>query len=287
MQGLRDFVPTETKIKFIDQLLKVGFDTIDFGSFVSPKAVPQMADTAAVLKAIAPSASKLLVIAANERGAETALTHSRIDYVGFPMSVSETFQRRNTNQSIERGLDVLSRIHNIATGGGKNTVAYLSMAFGNPYGDPISPEYVAEMAVRVAAMGIKIISLADTVAAADPALIGVTYKAVLEAAARHGFNDIEWGVHLHTKPSEAQGKIKAAYDAGCRRFDVAVGGMGGCPFAKPGREMTGNMPTEAIAAFIKGTLDVPLSSIGIDEAALIDAVALQKETFAASAAAKM
>lgn len=241
MQGLSGFIDTAIKAAYINQLLQVGFDTIDFGSFVSPKAIPQMRDTADVLDLLDlfDSKSKLLAIIANTRGAEDALVFEQIDYLGFPLSISETFQQRNTNKSIQEALQSVEEIQNLAEVKGKTLVTYLSMGFGNPYGDAYSPELVAEFVEKLDGMGIKIISFADTVGSANPELIQKLFEVNIQA-----FPHIEFGAHLHSKAEDVEYKVKAALKAGCKRFDAALKGFGGCPMAKD--DLVGNVATESL-----------------------------------------
>ena len=245
MQGIQAFIPTENKIRYINQLLKVGFDTIDFGSFVSSKAVPQMKDTSAVLEGIQldGSNSKLLAIVANKRGAEEAVIFNEISYLGFPLSISETFQQRNTKKSIVEALNEIETIRDICDQNDKELIVYLSMGFGNPYGDLYNSEIVVQFCSILETMGVNIISLADTVGAATPNEISSLFSLV-----KTNFAGLELGVHLHSNPMQAHLKIEAAYDAGCRRFDGAIKGFGGCPFAED--ELVGNIPTEAILTFL-------------------------------------
>ena len=240
MQGIHEFIPTEKKIKYIQSLLAVGFDTIDFGSFVSPKAIPQMADTAEVLAGLdlSNTKSKLLAIIANERGAEEAARHEAIDFLGYPFSVSETFQMRNTNATIADSLGRIEKIQNIAVQSNKKLVVYLSMGFGNPYGDEWSLEIVANWSEKLHLnFGIDILALSDTVGVADPSTIKALFSSLIPA-----LPSVEFGAHLHANPASFEGKLRAAYEAGCRRFDGAIKGYGGCPMAKD--DLTGNMPTE-------------------------------------------
>lgn len=239
MQGLHDFIPTATKIEYINQLLKVGFDTIDFGSFVSPKAIPQLVDTAEVLANLdlANTSSKLLAIVANVKGAETAVQHPEIKYIGFPFSISETFQQRNTNSSIAQSLETVKTIQSLCVKNNKELVLYISMGFGNPYGDVWNTEIVEKWVQEMNALGIKIISLSDTIGIANPDSISYLFKHLIPT-----FPTIEFGAHLHTTPNTWQEKIDAAYQNGCRRFDGALKGFGGCPMASD--KLTGNMPTE-------------------------------------------
>ncbi|PWH86786.1 hydroxymethylglutaryl-CoA lyase [Brumimicrobium oceani] len=240
MQGISEFIPTTTKISYINEILKVGFDTVDFGSFVSPKAIPQMRDTASVLDKLdlSKTQSKLLAIVANERGAKDAATFEEIDYLGYPFSISETFQQRNTNTSIEGSLNRLENIQNTAINSNKKLVVYLSMGFGNPYGDDWNTETVLKWASRLnKELGIDILSLSDTIGVSEPGTITSILNGILPE-----LPNAEIGVHLHTTPDTYQEKVKAAYDAGCRRFDGAIRGFGGCPMAKD--DLVGNMPTE-------------------------------------------
>jgi hydroxymethylglutaryl-CoA lyase len=245
MQGLPDFIPTATKTAYLNTLLQVGFDTLDFGSFVSPKAIPQLRDTAEVLAGLdlSTTRTKLLAIVANLRGAETALEHPEISYLGFPLSVSETFQRRNTNQSPAEALAEVAAMHERCEQHGKTLVTYLSMGFGNRYGDAWSPEIVTDFTAKLAALGIRIVALSDTIGASTEATIKPLFSALILA-----FPGIEFGAHLHTTPTSWHEKVAAAYQAGCRRFDGAIGGIGGCPMAAD--ELTGNMATENLLAFL-------------------------------------
>ncbi|MDQ2769060.1 MAG: hydroxymethylglutaryl-CoA lyase [Bacteroidota bacterium] len=245
MQGLTEFIPTATKTAYLNALLRVGFDTLDFGSFVSPKAIPQLRDTAEVLAGLDLSATKtkLLAIVANRRGAETAVQHPEISYLGFPLSVSETFQRRNTNQSTSEALADVAAMHELCERHGKTLVAYLSMGFGNPYGDAWSPEIVTHFTQQLAALGVRIVALSDTVGASTAATITPLFSALIPA-----FPAIEFGAHLHTTPTTWREKVAAAYEAGCRRFDGAIGGIGGCPMAAD--ELTGNMATENLLSYL-------------------------------------
>lgn len=244
MQGIRDFIPTEKKVNYIQSLLRVGFDTIDFGSFVSPKAIPQMADTAAVLSKLdlSKTRSKLLSIVANVRGAEEASKHPQIDYLGYPFSISENFQMRNTHTTIVESIDVLQEILAIANKTGKEVVAYLSMGFGNPYGDPWNVEIVGEWTEKLSKMGVRILSLSDTVGTSTPEVIDYLFSNLIPQ-----YPAIEFGAHLHTTPDSWHEKVEAAYKAGCRRFDGAIQGFGGCPMAKD--ELIGNMPTEKLLSY--------------------------------------
>jgi hydroxymethylglutaryl-CoA lyase len=244
MQGIKAFIPTEKKIQYIQALLRVGFDTIDFGSFVSPKAIPQMADTAQVLAGLdlSKTSSKLLAIIANTRGAQDAAQHTQIDYLGFPFSISENFQMRNTHKTIAESVVTLNEILDIANKAGKEVVVYISMGFGNPYGDPWNVEIVGEWTEKLAKMGVKILSLSDTVGTSNPETIDYLFSNLIPA-----YPHIEFGAHLHTTPSTWHEKVDAAYKAGCLRFDGAIQGFGGCPMAKD--ELTGNMPTERLLSY--------------------------------------
>ncbi len=246
MQGRERFIDTAIKAAYINQLLQVGFDTVDFGSFVSPKAIPQMRDTAEVLSLLDlhQSKSKLLAIVANERGANEALFFEEIDYLGFPLSLSETFQQRNTNKSIQEALVTIEEIQNLCETKGKTLVTYLSMGFGNPYGDPYSPDLVAEFVKNLNDLDIKIISFADTIGSAEPSLIAELYKVNAET-----YPTIEFGMHLHTRPQDLRPKIEAALNAGCKRFDGALKGFGGCPMAND--ELVGNVATENLIRILE------------------------------------
>ena len=244
MQGIKTFIPTEQKVKYIQSLLGCGFDTIDVGSFVSPKAIPQMADTSAMLSLLdlSKTKSKLLAIVANIRGAEDAALEDRIDYLGYPFSISENFQMRNTHRTIAESVDTLKEILEISNKANKQVVTYVSMGFGNPYGDPWNVEIVGEWTEKLAAMGVQILSLSDTVGSSSPDEIAYLFSHLIPK-----YPHIEFGAHLHTTPTTWYEKIDAAYKAGCRRFDGAIQGFGGCPMAKD--ELTGNMPTEKMLSY--------------------------------------
>ena len=244
MQGIKTLIPTDEKVRYIQSLLGCGFDTIDFGSFVSPQAIPQMSDTADVLSSLdlSNTKSKLLAIVANVRGAADASMHEAIDYLGFPFSISENFQMRNTHKTIAESVATLREIFNIADASNKEVVTYISMGFGNPYGDPWSVEVVGEWTEKLAAMGARILSLSDTVGTSDPETISYLFSNLIPK-----YPEIEFGAHLHTIPTKWDEKVNAAYMAGCRRFDGAVQGFGGCPMAKD--ELTGNMPTEKMLSY--------------------------------------
>ncbi len=244
MQGIKPFIPTDRKVDYIQSLLRVGFDTIDFGSFVSPKAIPQMVDTAEVLAQLdlSQTSSKLLAIIANTQGAELASVHKEIQYLGFPFSISENFQMRNTHKTIAESLVTLQEILNIADKSNKEVVTYISMGFGNPYGDPWNVEIVGEWTEKLANMGVKILSLSDTVGSSTPEVIDYLFSNLIPK-----YPNIEFGAHLHTTPDKWHEKIDAAYKAGCRRYDGAIQGFGGCPMAKD--DLTGNMPTEKMLSY--------------------------------------
>ncbi|WP_438422477.1 hydroxymethylglutaryl-CoA lyase [Aquimarina macrocephali] len=244
MQGIKEFIPTEKKVQYIQSLLRCGFDTIDFGSFVSPKAIPQMVDTAQVLSQLdlSDTRSKLLAIIANVRGANDAVQHEAIDYLGYPFSISENFQMRNTHKTIAESVATLQEILHIADKANKKVVAYLSMGFGNPYGDPWNVEIVGEWTEKLSEMGVKILSLSDTVGTSTPEIIDYLFSNLIPA-----YPEIEFGAHLHTTPTTWFEKVDSAYKAGCRRFDGAIQGFGGCPMAKD--ELTGNMPTERMISY--------------------------------------
>nr|WP_314896863.1 hydroxymethylglutaryl-CoA lyase [uncultured Flavobacterium sp.] len=244
MQGIKQFIPTERKVSYIQSLLRIGFDTIDFGSFVSPKAIPQMQDTAEVLAQLdlSQTRSKLLAIIANTQGAILASVHPEIHYLGFPFSISENFQMRNTHKTIAESLITLQEILEIADRGNKEVVAYLSMGFGNPYGDPWNTEIVGEWTQKLSDMGVKILSLSDTVGSSTPDVISYLFSNLIPK-----YPEIEFGAHLHTTPNKWFEKIDAAYKAGCRRFDGAIQGFGGCPMATD--NLTGNMPTEKLLSY--------------------------------------
>ena len=244
MQGIKAFIPTERKISYIQSLLRIGYDTIDFGSFVSPKAIPQMQDTAEVLAGLdlSKTESKLLAIIANTQGAQAAAQHAEIRYLGYPFSISENFQMRNTHKTIAESIVTLQEILNIADASNKEVVAYLSMGFGNPYGDPWNVEIVGEWTEKLASMGVKILSLSDTVGSSTPDVIDYLFSNLIPK-----YPNIEFGAHLHTTPDKWFEKVDAAYKAGCKRFDGAIQGFGGCPMAKD--DLTGNMPTERMLSY--------------------------------------
>lgn len=270
MQGLHRFIPTETKVRYINTLLKVGFDTIDFGSFVSSKAIPQMADTARVVEQLDLTAgkSKLLAIVANTRGAEEAVRHAGIHYLGFPLSISETFQQRNTNKSIPEALNTLEEIKNICDKHRRQLVTYISMGFGNPYGDPYEVSLVTQFVDILITLGADVISLADTIGVAGSAEIESLFASVSRQ-----FPNQEIGVHLHATPQTSLSKIEAAYRGGCRRFDGAVRGFGGCPMAKD--DLVGNIATETILSFLEQEEIQP----GLDKEAFSEALSAADDVF--------
>lgn len=262
MQGIKAFIPTERKVAYIQSLLRVGFDTLDFGSFVSPKAIPQMQDTAEVLAKLDLSStkSKLLAIIANTQGAINACAHPEIQYLGYPFSISENFQMRNTHKTIAESLVTLQEILDVSAAAGKEVVAYLSMGFGNPYGDPWSVEVVGEWTQKLAGMGVKILSLSDTIGSSTPDVIEYLFANLIPL-----YPEIEFGAHLHTTPDKWHEKVDAAYKAGCRRFDGAIQGFGGCPMAKD--ELTGNMPTEKMLSYFTSVkADCGLSPMSFESA---------------------
>lgn len=247
MQGIKPFIPTTEKVNYLQFLLQVGFHSLDFGSFVSSRAVPQMRDTADVLDQLdlSNTKTKLLAIVANLRGAETALDFEQIEYIGFPFSISENFQMRNTHKTISESLYSLEQIKELTDKSNKTLVLYLSMGFGNPYGDPWSVDVVSQWVERLAQMEIEIISLSDTVGQAVPEDINYLYSTLIPT-----FPAIEFGAHFHTHPNRGHEKLTAAFDAGCRRFDGAIHGFGGCPMASDA--LVGNMPTEKLVTYFNG-----------------------------------
>lgn len=261
MQGIKQFIPTKAKVQYIQSLLRVGFDTIDFGSFVSPKAIPQMVDTADVLSQLdlSKTTSKLLAIIANTRGAEDACKYSEIAYLGYPFSISENFQMRNTHKTIDQSVITLSEILEIASKTGKEVVVYISMGFGNPYGDPWNVEIVGEWTEKLSGMGVKILSLSDTVGTSTPESISYLFSNLIPL-----YPDIEFGAHLHTTPSSWFEKVDAAFQSGCYRFDGAIQGFGGCPMAKD--ELTGNMPTEKLLSYFTAKQRNNLNALSFESA---------------------
>lgn len=245
MQGIPAFIPTTEKIDYLNRLLKVGFDVIDFGSFVSPKAIPQMRDTADVLAGLDERMdTKLLAIVANERGGEDACSHERISLLGFPLSISETFQMRNTNRTISEAMTTVTHLQELCVKHGKELVVYISMAFGNPYGDPWTPELSADTIRQLETMGIRTVALADTVGIADSDTVYRMFAGLIPA-----FPSIRFGAHLHCTPTNWMEKVEAAFNAGCRRFDSAMKGYGGCPMAKD--ELVGNLASENLLDFCR------------------------------------
>ncbi|AEE20814.1 hydroxymethylglutaryl-CoA lyase [Dokdonia sp. 4H-3-7-5] len=244
MQGIKDWIPTESKVQYIQSLLRCGFDTIDVGSFVSPKAIPQMQDSAEVLHSLdlSKTDSKLLSIVANLRGAQDAVQHEMVDYLGYPFSISENFQMRNTHKTIAQSVDLLKDIIELASSKDKELVVYISMGFGNPYGDPWNVDIVGEWAEKLSSMGVKILSLSDTVGTSDAETIDYLFSNLIKR-----YPEVEFGAHLHTTPTTWHEKVDAAYKAGCRRFDGAIQGFGGCPMAAD--DLTGNMPTEKLVSY--------------------------------------
>lgn len=270
MQGWKHFISTEKKVNYINALLKVGFDTIDFGSFVSPKAIPQMADTKEVIGKllIQNSKTKLLAIIANVRGAEEAVSFNEISCLGFPFSISPTFQMRNTNSTIEESLIRVEEIQNLCIKNKKELVIYISMGFGNPYGDVYNEEIAIRWVDKLTELGIKIISMADTVGLAQPAQITSVLNKLVPK-----YPDIEIGVHLHSSPQNWQGKVDAALQAGCKRFDGALKGIGGCPMA--GDDLVGNMNTELMINYFEEKKMLPV----LDYDALQEALSIAGEIF--------
>ena len=272
MQGIKSFIPTARKVAYIQSLLRVGFDTIDFGSFVSAKAIPQMQDTAEVLAQLdlSQTNSKLLAIIANTQGAIAASEHKEIQYLGFPFSISENFQMRNTHKTIEESLVTLNEILEIADKTNKQVVAYLSMGFGNPYGDPWNVDIVGNWTENLANRGVKILSLSDTIGSSTPEVIQYLFSNLIPK-----YPKIEFGAHLHTTPEKWFEKVDAAYNSGCRRFDGAIQGFGGCPMAKD--TLTGNMPTEKLLSFFTSQKEQTNTSPMSFESAYNEATKLFRE----------
>ncbi|MEJ7558360.1 MAG: hydroxymethylglutaryl-CoA lyase [Pedobacter sp.] len=270
MQGIHHFIDTSLKAEYINLLLEVGFDTIDFGSFVSEKAIPQLKDTAEVLSLLdlSVSKSKLLAIVANIRGAEAAILNEEISYLGFPFSISETFQQRNTNSSIEESMETVERMLELCAVSGKEAVIYLSMGFGNPYGDPWDEAIVAYWSSRLVQAGASILSLSDTTGVSTPEKIDLLLTPLLS-----DFSEVEIGVHLHSTPDTRLEKLEAAYGAGCRRFDSALKGYGGCPMASD--ELTGNLATEELILFLESKGE----ALGLDMGKWNEAMALSQRVF--------
>jgi hydroxymethylglutaryl-CoA lyase len=270
MQGIKEFIPTEKKAAYINQLLKAGFDTLDFGSFVSPKAIPQMRDTREVMERLDLSLSptKLLAIVANQRGAQDAAQFAEIDYLGYPFSISETFQLRNTNATIEESIERVQQIQDICLAHDKELVVYISMGFGNPYGDPWNIEAVQKWVGRLASMGIHILQLSDTIGVANPQNISYLFSYLIPA-----YPEIEFGAHFHTTPDKWKEKVVAAYQNGCYRFDGAIKGYGGCPMAKD--DLTGNMPMENLVHYFE---EQGVAS-GVQREAFLESMAMAAEVF--------
>lgn len=270
MQGIKEMIPTQLKADYINAILKVGFDTIDFGSFVSPKAIPQMQDTADVLKKLDLSStkSKLLAIIANARGAQDAVVFDEIKYLGFPFSISETFQQRNTNSSIAESLLRVEEIQSLCVKNNKELVVYISMAFGNPYNDEWSSEIAMNWAAKLHSMGIRIIALADTTGVSNPENISYLFKHLIPA-----FKDVEFGAHLHSTKENSIEKIKAAAENGCLRYDAAIHGFGGCPMAKD--DLTGNIATEDVVTYFNSIS----TDLGLNNDALFAAYEKSWEIF--------
>jgi len=264
MQGVKEFIPTPIKIEYLNKLLKVGFHTLDFGSFVSSKAIPQLSDTKEVIKGLNLEHTKtnLLAIIANKRGAEEALLYPEINFLGYPLSISETFQQRNTNKSITTALEDVSQISEMCSKNGKQLITYISMGFGNPYGDPYSVDFLVNFTDVLSTLGIKTISLSDTIGVAEP----IQIKNVFSALSKK-YPAIDFGVHLHSNPATAAAKVRAALEAGCNRFDGAVLGYGGCPMAED--KLVGNINTRTILTEIdKSGLSLNLHMDAFEEAEL-------------------
>ncbi len=270
IQGIKQFIDTDTKVKYINQLLKVGFYAIDFGSFVSPDVIPQMADTHSIIERLdASSSTKLIAIVANERGAREACEHERITYLGYPFSISETFQLRNTNATILESLERVKVIQELCQAKGKEMIIYISMGFGNNYGDPYSPAIVEQWVEKLASLGIRTVMLSDTVGVANPLIITQLFETLIPR-----YTSIEFGAHLHTAPHNWKEKVQAAHNAGCVRFDSVIRGFGGCPMAED--DLIGNMPTENLMNFFD-----PASDFGNDFSfqAFEDALRMSREVY--------
>ena len=270
MQGLKEFIPTERKVAYVNQLLKVGFHTIDVGSFVSPKAIPQMRDTGEVLRQIdwADSPSKLLTIVANKRGAEDAAACEQVSYLGYPFSISETFQLRNTNATIEESLERVKTIQDICLANDKQLVVYISMGFGNPYGDDWNVEIVQKWVDKLVDLDIHILSLSDTIGVSNPETISYLFSNLVPP-----YPEVQIGAHLHTQAHNWREKVEAAYQNGCRRFDGAIKGFGGCPMAKD--DLTGNMPTENMIFYFEEVGE----ELQLNKEAFLHAMMLANEVF--------
>ena len=270
MQGIKEWIPTNKKVSYINKLLEVGFDTIDFGSFVSPKAIPQMKDTAEVLSQLilTEDSSKLLTIVANERGARDAAQHEEIKYLGYPFSISETFQLRNTNATIEESLDRVRLIQELCMKYGKEMVVYISMGFGNPYGDEWNVEIVQKWVDQLDKIGIRIFSLSDTIGVSSPESIRYLFSRLIPA-----YPHIEFGAHLHTQPHNWKEKMEASFESGCTRFDGALRGFGGCPMAKD--DLTGNMATENMTHFFNAIGE----DLGLNQGAFSESLMMTNSVF--------
>ena len=260
MQGIKDFIPTAQKVAYLNSLLKVGFDTLDFGSFVSPKAIPQMRDTSNVLSQLDDSNTRLLAIVANQRGADEACSFERIDDLGYPFSVSENFQKRNTNNSINQSLSLVEQLQNTCERNHKSLVVYMSMAFGNPYGEHWHEDIVAKWGEKLSNFGVKTIALSDTIGVSNPDNIKPLFSLLIDE-----YPQIEWGAHLHTHLESWREKVEAAYNTGCRRFDGAIKGYGGCPMAKD--DLVGNMPTEKLLSFsLEKKIETAINTLAFESA---------------------
>ncbi|WP_035756123.1 hydroxymethylglutaryl-CoA lyase [Hugenholtzia roseola] len=273
MQGIKTFIPTSLKAAYLNALLKVGFPVLDFGSFVSARAIPQMRDTAEVLDLLdlSPTQTKLLAIVAGEGGLKKAAQYPQVHYLGFPLSISEEFQRRNTEKSIEEALDLLDKMQDVCYKTGKELVVYVSMAFGNPYGEPYQVERVTDFVYRLERLSVQSVQLSDTIGVAQPQVIRPLFESLIKE-----FPHISFGSHFHSNPNTAEEKIAAAYLGGCRNFDGAMGGFGGCPMAKD--ELTGNIATEKILAFAQSQNFSP-AQLGLDEQALQKAIVMVSSVF--------
>jgi hydroxymethylglutaryl-CoA lyase len=270
MQGIHEFIPTDLKAKYINALLKVGFDTIDFGSFVSAKAIPQLKDTAELVKKLdlSNTKSKLLAIIANTRGAQDACKFEEIDYLGFPFSISETFQQRNTNSSIQESLIKVEEIQNLCANNNKKAVLYLSMGFGNPYGDDYNLEILSRWTEKLIDLDVQILALSDTIGVSTPEKIKEIYPYLIQK-----YDQIEWGLHLHSTPQQSEEKIKAAFESGCTRFDSAIKGFGGCPMAT--NDLTGNIATEKVVDYLNQNQVKKV----LDQLAFKEAIGISDEVF--------
>lgn len=270
MQGMHNFIPTQKKIDYLNTLLKVGFDTIDAGSFVSPKAIPQMGDTAEVFSKLdlSGSSSKILAIVANARGAADACSFEQVNYLGYPFSISETFQLRNTNSTIEQSLDRVKEIQELCVKNNKQLLIYISMAFGNPYGDVWNSNIAVEWVRKLSYLGVKSFAMADTVGLSTTEKITELFSTLIP-----GFPELKIGAHLHSRPEQTTEKIKAAYDCGCRYFDSAIKGLGGCPMAND--ELVGNIATETLISYLteKGI------KTGVNQQAFADAIGESAKVF--------